>query len=224
MSEWVIVQTPSGNATLSRAEWQQQVVRVDGVLARANIRGTFSAQSYVARYGEVGPGRNAFGDDVWRGLQMQFRNYPFASRYAGYPMHLGWFLLPEPFSRAGAATAPSQRELLHPRWYPAVFGGYVTDGALQMSCLNIVVMGSRPWWVHRDRAVLLTELFFELRALPAWSTAWLGGLRRYGIRAGFCALVIDRVVPCPLLMVDWWASYRRSLASRPECQEVYPLA
>ena len=88
----LVVRTPSGDERISRAEWTVQANRAMGAMVRANIRGCYTVQDYIARYGLLGPHPNDFGDDVFTGLQAEFAQYPWNYRfYATGTIYMAWF-------------------------------------------------------------------------------------------------------------------------------------
>ena len=106
----------------------------------------FDVHSYTSLYGTLSE-QCPFGDRVWAGLRADFSCY----RYA-YQMHgcrrLDWFLCPRNFSRANAGRPVVPGDSV---WYPAVFCDWGEQEHVQMACLQIVLVGCRPWRVHRSR-------------------------------------------------------------------------
>ena len=161
--EWVLVDIPDGRTKLTTGEWEEQSHRihgVGGVLERANLRSdSFTTEAYVRQFGLVARGRNEYGNAWWRGMMVQYQIYPYQYRFQGCRVWLGWFMLPPVPGQAQSQVAPTATEMMAPRWFPAFFAGSSEDDAqLQMSCLHIVVIGCKPWWVGRRRAVNLKEV------------------------------------------------------------------
>ena len=157
----VVVEVPDGCVWITNQMLIEQANRIHGpagVLERANLRGSFTTRSYVQQFGLVGHGRNEFGN-LWRlGMLARYQTYPYKHRFRGCRVWLGWFMLPLVPGQMQARKPPSNQEIMAPSWFPAFFAGDMADEELQMSCLNIVVIGSKPWWVHRRRAVNVMEI------------------------------------------------------------------
>ena len=141
---------------MSSAEQQIQVERFRAILGILNLNGTEWAargwQNWVQTFGEMGNERSTmFGEYVWSGMAAWFQNRYIHRHRMATPEELtiGWFQLPADFSRA-AAQAPATEYDFH--FYPAIFSETWVQGDLvPMACLHIVVVSSRPWYVHVSR-------------------------------------------------------------------------
>ena len=123
-----------------------------------NLRGALTTQTYVEQFGLVARGRNEYGNECSRGMMRQYQNYPHQHRFRGQRVWIGWFMLPPVPGQMQARMRPTREELLAPQWFPAFFAGHEGDDNLQMSCLHVLVIGCKPWWVHRQRAANLIEV------------------------------------------------------------------
>ena len=142
---------------MSSAEQQVQAARFRAILQILNVNGTELAargwQCWVQTFGELGNERHTmFGEYVFRGMAAWFQNQYIHRHRMATPEELtiGWFQLPAHFSRAAAAAPATEHDVV---FYPAIFSEtWVQGNLVPMACLHIVVMSSRPWYVHVSRA------------------------------------------------------------------------
>ena len=148
--------TTSGTTqlALTSREWQEQLSRFQGVLRRLNAGHGMGVVQYVQTFGRLGSLNEGFGDAVFAGMIRIWQTYPFQYRMGHLQsLRVGWFLLPEPFSRAAALMEPMPlgERRTRAQWYPAFFSESWDVQYLEMACLHILIVGCRPWRVHRDR-------------------------------------------------------------------------
>ena len=90
---------------------------------------------------------------------MSGKGWHSGSGTISFELTMGWFLLPHIFSQAQARMPADRRDTI---WFPAFFSETWVDVSTElvpMTCLNIVLWSSRPWWVHKSR-VRNTALLF----------------------------------------------------------------
>ena len=140
-----------GLTQVSPQQYLEQQVLVSRLAVRLNL--TFSSdfsQRYVRTFGFIDESCGGFGSDLWLGMHRLFAQYHRLGSFR--PTHLGWFVLPNPFSRHQAGRPTSEDAAGPATYYPAFFHVYSTDG-YYMACLRILWIGCRSWWVHPSRMV-----------------------------------------------------------------------
>jgi len=151
----LVISTPFGPAWPSAEQIRVQQARVGQLACRLNL--TFSEnfmQQYIATFGLVldEASHNGFGEDLWNGMYRLLDRYRRRSSFT--PTHLGWFLLPRPFSKQQAERPMTEDEFGETSYYPAFFHVYVNGyghETAQMACLHILWVGCRGWWIHGSR-------------------------------------------------------------------------
>ena len=108
-------------------------------------------EEYLTLFGPMSNRNDGFGDNVFEGMLDIFERYPHRHKMTG-TVRCGWFLCPIPFSKANATTPPRIGELI---CFPAIFTDGWQYGQLTMGCQNLLMDGSKPWFVNEARAINL---------------------------------------------------------------------
>ena len=96
---------------------------------------------------------------MWDGLISMLHTYPH--NYKLGPQLVGSLALP------GLAERHVCEDRVQHDYYPAVFSEDTPDATyVRMACLNIIIEGSKIWWVHRSRMVNSRPIADVTRALP----------------------------------------------------------
>ena len=119
---------------------------------------------YIMTFGIIDEKHHGWGQNVWSGLISMLHAYPH--KYKLGPQLVGWFALPTPFSKGQAEHHVCEDRMQHD-YYPAIFSEDTPDAiCVRMACLNIIIEGSKIWWVHRSRMVNWRPIADVTRALP----------------------------------------------------------
>jgi len=143
--------TPLTTIQVSPQQYLDQQLRVARVATRLNL--TFSREffeRYISTFGFIDESWAGFGSDLWLGMHRLLAQY--TSRRSFQPTHLGWFVLPVPFSKHQAGRPRSEDAAGPATYYPAFFQDYGSDGCY-MACLHIMWVGCKSWCVDKSRMV-----------------------------------------------------------------------
>ena len=102
------------------------------------------------------------GRDLWTGMFDLLADYQMVQRDF-VPTHVGWFLLPRPFSKMQASRRCADDDAGDPSecFYPAYFEVNVSAGYVvyvRMACLHLLWFRGKFWYVHLDRMRSWTKL------------------------------------------------------------------
>ena len=149
----VRVRTPNGDVTLTAAQLREQEQLVHSAVTRLGGAGRgLGVLGYIELFGLINPSAgHAFGNQVWHGLNTLWSAYVYRYRMDGAALYLGWFLCPINFSLGNAATPADQADLRNAKWYPAFFAFWSEMEDPIMACEAILLLGSKPWRIHRSR-------------------------------------------------------------------------
>ena len=124
-----------------------QRVRYMAIRETLNAGHAFGVEGWIIRFGRMTQ-EAPWGDNVWAGMLALYRsNYRHQWRM-GSVLFFAWFLKPFEFSQRNSRLPPGPSDT---EWYPAIFTDDEWQGLFGMTCLHIVIVGCRPWWVHPAR-------------------------------------------------------------------------
>jgi len=144
--------TPLPSIQVSPQQYLDQQLRVARLATRLNL--TFSCEffeRYISTFGFIDESWAGFGSDLWLGMHRLLAQYT-SYRRSFQPTHLGWFVLPVPFSKYQAGRPRTEDAAGPATYYPAFFQVYGSDGCY-MACLHILWVGCKSWRVDPSRMV-----------------------------------------------------------------------
>ena len=106
-------------------------------------------EAYIQRNGLLSD-EHPFGEFHWRGLIEEYMRYSWRHKLAEmHNLQIGWVLIPRSFSQHNAMLPSCPVDSMY---YPAVIDQDPEYGQqARMACKNIVIMNTRPWWIHVSR-------------------------------------------------------------------------
>jgi hypothetical protein len=148
----IVLATPSGTVGLTTAQFEAQSRAYGDVVRRLNAGYSYGVGRYISEFGLI-DATHQWGRDVWSGMGVLQQRYPHMYNMGGKLVH-AWFTLPRPFSQAQARRPvweDDSSELV--QYYPALFAIFPDSMHHRMACLHILIVNSKPWWVHESRMV-----------------------------------------------------------------------
>ena len=125
-----------------------QMAHYQNIVGVLNTGHGMGVAGYVETFGAMS-WDEPFGSRVHAGMLDLYINYPHRYKLADISMlSCGWVLMPANFSRA-SAEMPVQRG--DHRFFPSIFDQTMPGDHVRMVCQNLVIDGSKPWWVHTSR-------------------------------------------------------------------------
>ena len=167
--------TPAGPALLALTQYDQQRSLVQAAATRMGGL-PLNVVDYVKEFGLIDD-QHPFGRQVWTGLINLFSQYRYSYRVHDGRWMMGWFQAPHNFStRAAMTPVDPLRDTI---FYPACFFIFGDGSEVVMACEAILLLGSKPWWVHPSRVrnfreVTMHELPQAMRLL-AVRNSWVAG-------------------------------------------------
>ena len=149
--------TPQGRAVVhfTASEWLRQEQLYHALRQKLNSGYYLGVAGYLQMFGTIDPSTNeGWGSNIWTGIRNLLNQYSHQRSLQG--KCIGWFVLPEPYSRKGAQM-PRQydrRQMIDA--VPASLSGeeasFPTADRTVASFAHLLE-NSKPWTVHWTRVL-----------------------------------------------------------------------